>query len=176
VTVEPTDASFEEAARFAADGDFTAYISVGGGSVIDTCKVANLLATHPAPLMDYVNAPLGRALAIPSPLRPHIACPTTTGTGTECTGYAICDMSEFGVKSALAHKYLRPTMALVDPLATRSLPRSVLAASGFDVLCHAAESFTARPYTSRPRTAPGTDRPLAQGANPWSDIGCREVQ
>lgn len=101
--------------------------------------------------------------------------PEPEGTGTECTGYAICDMSQFGVKSAIAHKYLRPTMALVDPLATRSLPRSVLAASGFDVLCHAAESYTARPYTSRDRTPPGTDRPLAQGANPWSDIGCREA-
>jgi len=175
VTVEPTDASFKHAAAFASEGGFSAFVSVGGGSVIDTCKVANLLSRHPADLMDYVNAPLGKAVPPPGPLHPHIACPTTTGTGTECTGYAICDISELGVKSAIAHKYLRPTMALVDPHAVKSLPRSVLAASGFDVLSHAAESFTARPYTSRARTIPGTDRPLAQGANPWSDIGCREA-
>ena len=75
--VEPTDASFLEAARFAREGRFDGYVSVGGGSVIDTCKAAALYATYPAELLAYVNAPLGEGRAVPGALPPHIACPTT---------------------------------------------------------------------------------------------------
>src|SRR6476620_10716853 len=59
VAIEPTDATFEAAAQFARDARPDGYVSLGGGSVIDTCKAANLLASHPAPLRTYVNAPLG---------------------------------------------------------------------------------------------------------------------
>jgi len=58
--------------------------AVGGGSVIDTAKAADLYATHPAPFERYVNAPLGEGVPVPGPLAPHIACPTTSGTGSEC--------------------------------------------------------------------------------------------
>jgi alcohol dehydrogenase class IV len=70
---------------------------------------------------------------------------------------------------------LRPTQASVDPDATLSLPASVVAASGFDVLCHAIESYTARPYTARTKPAPASSRPMSQGANPWSDLGSLEA-
>ena len=76
--VEPTDASFQEAARFAADGRFDGFVSVGGGSVMDTCKAANLYASHPAEFMTYVNAPIGGGQQMPGPVKPHIACPTTS--------------------------------------------------------------------------------------------------
>src|SRR5580700_10003962 len=71
VKVEPTDASFLDAARFAAEGRFDGFVSVGGGSVIDTCKAANLYATHPADLLTYVNPPVGAGAPVPGPLRPH---------------------------------------------------------------------------------------------------------
>jgi len=171
VEVEPTDVSFRSAAAFATEGGFDGYVSVGGGSVIDTTKAANLLATHPAPLHDYVNAPVGAGRSVPGPIAPHIACPTTSGTGSECTGIAIFDDLGIHAKTGIAHRYLKPTCAFVDPDATRSLPGLVVAASGFDVLSHALESFTARPYTRRP----AGPRPMSQGANPWSDIGCREA-
>ena len=172
VRVEPTDQSFLDATRFAVDGSFDGYISVGGGSVIDTCKAANLYATYPADLLAYVNAPIGAGRAVPGPLKPHIACPTTCGTGSECTGIAIFDLLSMQVKTGIASRRLRPSLALVDPATTHSLPKEVVAASGFDVLSHALESYTARPYTSRERPERAALRPMSQGANPWSDLGC----
>jgi len=172
VKVEPTDASFGAATLFAAHGKFDGYISVGGGSVIDTCKAANLYATYPAPFLDYVNAPIGAGKAVPGPLKPHIACPTTCGTGSECTGIAVFDLLARKVKTGIASKRLKPSLALIDPTTTYSLPKSVVAASGFDVLSHALESYTARPYTIRAHPGAPSARPMSQGANPWSDVGC----
>jgi alcohol dehydrogenase class IV len=170
--VEPTDQSFLAASRFAAEGRFDGYVSVGGGSVIDTCKAANLYATHPADFLDYVNAPIGAARPVPGALKSHIACPTTCGTGSECTGIAIFDLLAKQVKTGIASKRLKPSLALVDPATTYSLPKNVVAASGFDVLSHALESYTARPYTMRARPGGAGARPMSQGANPWSDLGC----
>ncbi len=172
VRVEPTDVSFREAVRFATEGDFDGFVSLGGGSVIDTAKAANLYATHPADFLDYVNAPVGLGRPVPGPLKPHIACPTTSGTGSECTGIAVFDLLELEAKTGIAHPLLKPTRALIDPVATDTLPGFVVAASGFDVLSHALESYTARPFTHRPA---GAARPMSQGANPWSDMGCREA-
>ena len=89
VAIEPTDASLQQAARFAREANVDGYVSVGGGSVMDTCKAANLYATHPADFMTYVNAPIGGGQRVPGPVKPHIACPTTSGTGSEATGIAI---------------------------------------------------------------------------------------
>ena len=175
VAIEPTDASFDDAARFARDARPDGYVSLGGGSVIDTCKAANLLATYPAPLRAYVNAPLGDARPIPGPLAPHLACPTTSGTGSEVTGIAIFDWLALATKTGIASPRLRPTEAIVDPRTTHTLPAEVVAASGMDVLCHALESYTARPFTQRAAPASPSARPMSQGANPWSDLGCREA-
>ena len=65
VEVEPTDRSFKAGAEFAADGGFDGFVSVGGGSVMDTCKASNLLSTHPAEFLAYVNAPIGEARPVP---------------------------------------------------------------------------------------------------------------
>ncbi len=175
VEVEPTDRSFLAAARFAAEGRFDGYISVGGGSVIDTAKAAALYATYPAELLAYVNAPIGRGEPVPGPLPPHLACPTTAGTGAECTGIAVFDLLEQAAKTGIASRRLRPTLAIIDPEATRTLPPEVVAAAGFDVLSHAIESYTARPFTTRRRSQPATARPMSQGANPWSDLGSLEA-
>lgn len=172
VKVEPSDKSFLEAARFAADGAFDGYVSVGGGSVIDTCKAANLYATYPADFLTYVNAPIGAGRPVPGALKPHIACPTTCGTGSECTGIAIFDLLAMQVKTGIASRRLRPSLALIDPATTYTLPKEVVAASGFDVLSHALESYTARPYTRRAKPGRASLRPMSQGANPWSDLGC----
>jgi hydroxyacid-oxoacid transhydrogenase len=175
VRIEPNDTSLLEAARFAERGRFDGFVSIGGGSVIDTAKAASLLATYPAELLSYVNAPVGEGRPVPGPLPPHIACPTTSGTGSECTGIAIFDLSARKAKTGIVSRRLRPTLAIVDPETTRSLPNSVVAASGFDVLCHAIESYTARPYTARNAPSPVSSRPMSQGANPWSDLGSLEA-
>ncbi|MGE0219807.1 hydroxyacid-oxoacid transhydrogenase [Mycolicibacterium sp.] len=173
--VEPTDESFRAAADFASEVKPDGYVSLGGGSVIDTAKAANLYATHPADFLDYVNAPVGAAVPVPGPLTPHIACPTTSGTGSEVTGIAIFDLLSLHAKTGIAAPALRPTEALVDPDCTDTLPANVVACSGLDVLSHALESYTARPYTRRTAPAAPTARPMSQGANPWSDLGSREA-
>lgn len=173
--VEPTDESFKQAAAFATDVNPDGYVSVGGGSVIDTAKAANLYASHPADFLEYVNAPVGAGAAVPGPLRPHIACPTTSGTGSEVTGIAIFDLLAMAAKTGIASPALRPTEALVDPDCTDTLPASVVACSGLDVLSHALESYTARPYRRRAVTGRPSRRPMSQGANPWSDLGSLEA-
>lgn len=175
VHVEPTDRSFLEAARFASEVRPDGYVSLGGGSVIDTCKAANLYATHPADFLAYVNAPVGEGRPVPGPLAPHIACPTTSGTGSEVTGITIFDLLSMHAKTGIASPALRPTEALIDPDCTATLPGEVVAASGLDVLSHALESYTARPYVRRPAPQRPSLRPMSQGANPWSDLGCREA-
>jgi hydroxyacid-oxoacid transhydrogenase len=175
VHVEPTDASFLEAAGFAQEVNPDGFVSLGGGSVIDTCKAANLYTTYPADFLTYVNAPIGESKPVPGPLKPHIACPTTAGTGSEVTGIAIFDLLSLKAKTGIASHTLRPTEALVDPDCTASLPPEVVASAGLDVLSHALESYTARPYTRRRAPARPSMRPMSQGANPWSDLGCREA-
>ena len=172
VVVEPTDVSFQFAANFSKNGNFDGYISLGGGSVIDTCKVGNRLATYPDNLLSYVNAPIGGARAVPGPIMPHIACPTTCGTGSEATGVAVFDLVKQHLKTGISSIHLRPTLALVDPLTTHSLPSGVVVSTGFDVLTHAIESFTARPYMSREKPK-FSSRPTYQGSNPFSDIGSK---
>src|SRR3990172_2513194 len=143
VRVEPTDASFQDAIRFAVDGRFDGYVAVGGGSTMDTAKAANLYATHPAPLLAYVNPPVGEGRPVPGRLRPLIAVPTTAGTGSETTGVAIFDFTDLHAKTGIAHRALRPVMGIIDPDNTRTLPKMVAACSGLDVLSPAIESFTA---------------------------------
>lgn len=169
--VEPTDTSFLTAAQFLKEGGFDGVVSVGGGSVIDTAKAANLFASHPADFLTYVNAPVGAAQPVPGPLMPHIACPTTSGTGSECTGITICDIQSLKIKSGIAHSYLRPSLALIDPTVTHTMPANVVASTGFDVLTHAIESYTARPFTLRDAPDSPAKRPMSQGANPYSDHG-----
>jgi hydroxyacid-oxoacid transhydrogenase len=170
VRVEPTDATFMDAAVFAADGKFDGYVAVGGGSVMDTAKAANLYATYPAPLLTYVNPPIGEGKPVPGPLKPLIAIPTTAGTGSETTGVAIFDFEEMHVKTGIAHRALRPALGIVDPDNTRTMPPMVAACSALDVLSHAVESFTTLPFSERPAPDHPGLRPAYQGANPISDV------
>jgi alcohol dehydrogenase class IV len=175
VEVEPTDRSFKAGAAFAKDGRFDGFVSVGGGSVIDTCKAANLYATYPAEFIDYINAPIGKAFPVPGQLKPHIACPTTFGTASESTGFAIFDYTEMKAKTGIVSPRLRADIGILDPGSLKTLPPLVRAANGFDVFSHACESFTARPFTQRLAPPDPTKRPLSQGANPYSDIACVEA-
>jgi alcohol dehydrogenase class IV len=170
VHVEPTDASVRRAAEAARDGGpWDAFVAVGGGSSIDTAKAVNLLTTNPGDLMDYVNAPVGAGRAPQRALKPLVAVPTTSGTGSESTTICVLDVLSLRVKTGISHARLRPTMAVVDPLLTVTQPAQVTAASGMDILCHALESYTARPYTDFPRKAPHERVPYC-GANPVADM------
>jgi hydroxyacid-oxoacid transhydrogenase len=170
VQVEPTDISFQAAAEAATSGGYDAFVAVGGGSAIDTAKAANLYSTYPADFFEYVNAPIGRGQPIPGPLKPLIAVPTTAGTGSETTGVAIFDYLEQKAKTGIAHRYLKPTLGIVDPDNTRTLPAMAAACTGTDVLSHALESYTALPFDRRPKPPRPLERPAYQGSNPVSDV------
>ncbi len=173
--IEPTDSSLGEAIAFAQKGKFDGFVGVGGGSSMDTAKVANLYSTYPGDFLTYVNAPIGKGIPIPGPLKPMICIPTTAGTGSETTGVAIFDLQEMHVKIGIAHRYLRPVMGIVDPNNTRTLPRMVAACTGFDILVHALESFTALPYNQRQAPESPRLRPSYQGANPISDVWAKRA-
>ena len=151
VRVEPTDESFLDAIAFARQAPYDAYVAVGGGSTIDTAKAVNLYVTYPpADFLDYVNPPIGKGIPVPGPLKPLFAIPTTAGTGSETTGVSIFDLIRMHAKTGIASRRLKPTLGLLDPENTRSMPPQVAASSGLDILSHAIESYTALPYTGRP--------------------------
>jgi hydroxyacid-oxoacid transhydrogenase len=168
--VEPTIDSFQAAVEHALEHEVDGFVSVGGGSSIDTAKAANLVSTHPAPVIDYVNRPVGEGKKPPSPLRPHLAIPTTSGTGSEATTVAVLDVPDLRVKTGISHRYLRPTQAIVDPDLVRSLPSEVTSSTGLDVICHAAESFLSKRFDTRDAPDTPDDRPPYQGSNPVADV------
>jgi hydroxyacid-oxoacid transhydrogenase len=172
--VEPTDESLDEAIEFARDAEstgrrFDAIVAVGGGSSIDTAKGVNLLLTNPGELMDYVNAPVGKARAPVNELLPLVAIPTTTGTGSESTTICVLDVLDLHVKTGISHVALRPRLAIVDPRLTLTQPTMVTASSGMDILCHALESYTARWYADFDAKEPEQRVPYC-GANPIADM------
>jgi alcohol dehydrogenase class IV len=174
VHVEPTDRSFEAIAAFVRGRDYDGFVAIGGGSSIDSAKAANLLSVYPAPVMDYINKPIGKGLPVPGPLKPLVALPTTAGTGAETTATAIMDVLSLKVKTGISHRYLRPSLAIIDPLNTVTLPPMATAYPGFDVLTHALESYTSRPYNTRSRHKP-EERPVYIGSNPVSDLWCEKA-
>ncbi|KAG8960079.1 hypothetical protein FRC03_007082 [Tulasnella sp. 419] len=172
VAVEPTDASWMEAINWSREHDFSHFLAVGGGSVMDTAKAANLFTVYKdADLFDFINAPVGKGLPITQTLRPLIAVPTTAGTGSETTGTAILDIPSRNFKTGIANRALKPMLGIVDTLNTDTCPTAVHIASGLDVLFHSMESYTAIPYNERtPRPANPNLRPAYQGSNPISDV------
>ena len=123
VRIEPSDVSFQEAIAFAGRSKYDGIVAVGGGSTIDTAKAVNLYATYPpADFLDYVNAPIGKGLAVPGPLKTLIAVPTTAGTGSETTGVAVFDVTRLHAKTGISSRRLRPALGLLDPENTRTVP------------------------------------------------------
>ncbi len=174
VHIEPTDKSFEAISTFVSGRGYDGFVAVGGGSTIDSAKAANLFSTYPAPVLDYVNKPIGNGRPVPGPLKPLIAVPTTAGTGSETTAVAIMDVLDLKVKTGISHRFLRPSLAIIDPLNTVTLPPKATAYPGFDVLTHALESYTSRPYNARPKHQPD-QRPVYVGSNPISDLWCEKA-
>lgn len=132
--MEDIAAAVSAAKRHSTD----AVVAIGGGSSIDLAKLVSCLLAHPGDVKQYFGE-----FAVPGPVLPIVAIPTTAGTGSEVTPIAVMTDTDQGVKAGVSSPYLIPTVALCDPELTVTCPPSVTAASGADALTHCIESYTA---------------------------------
>lgn len=175
IRIEPDDDTVTRASKFLSQGKFDGVVSVGGGSVMDTAKAAMVYALYPASFNDYFGPPVGAGKPVPGALLPHLACPTTSGTGSECTSVAVIRITSLDTKFVMGSPRLLPQEALVDPAVCDTLPANVVASTGFDLLCHALECYTARAWTRWAQIDDPRARTMLQGANPWSDMSARSA-
>ena len=136
----PTDSSIDvinELANIIRESESDCLIALGGGSVIDTAKAVNILISENShDIMEF-----GGADHLKKPLKPLIAIPTTTGTGSEMTGVAVIKDSYRKMKLGFSSQFLMPRLAIIDPRMTITLPPFLTAATGIDALTHAIESY-----------------------------------
>ena len=121
----------------AGNNKIEAVIGIGGGSPIDTAKVAAALAVNKEGIYDVIGVELLKKEALPI-----IAIPTTAGTGSEVTHIAILSDKKDGIKKGIVSTKILPSYAILDPLLTLDVPPSVTAGSGMDALTHAIEAYT----------------------------------
>jgi alcohol dehydrogenase len=154
-------ASLDAAGAFAREHRPDAILAIGGGSALDAAKLIALLATHDGPLSRYYGEN-----AVPGPVVPVIAVPTTAGTGSEATPVAVISDPERELKVGISSPFLVPAAAVVDPELTLGAPPSVTAHSGIDALVHLVESYTASPLAVDWAGA----LPVFTGRNLFSDL------
>lgn len=150
---EPTVDVVHDGIKFSEGCD--AVIGLGGGSVLDAGKALAALATNRRDIFDYLEV-VGKGHPLAEKPLMYIAIPTTAGTGTEVTRNAVLDVPEHGVKVSLRSPMMLPSLAIVDPELTYSLPPEMTAASGLDALTQLIEPF------------------VSVKANPMTDAICRE--
>ena len=139
--IEP-DPSIDTAlacAKAAREAGAAVIVGVGGGSAMDTAKVASVLAHASQPIADMFGIELVKDSGLPL-----ILIPTTAGTGSEVTHIAILSDEQEHLKKGIVSSKLFPAVAIVDPELTLGVPKSVTAASGMDALLHAVEAFTSK--------------------------------
>lgn len=139
--IEP-DPSIDTAlacAKAAREAKASVIIGVGGGSAMDTAKVASILAHAKQPISEMFGIELVKDAGVPL-----ILIPTTAGTGSEVTHIAILSDEQEHLKKGIVSSKLFPAVAIVDPELTLGVPKSVTAASGMDALLHAVEAFTSK--------------------------------
>lgn len=155
VAAEPTTALAKAAVETARRAKCDLVVSMGGGSVLDTGKVVAAMLTNTGKLEDYLEV-VGAGQALTQASAPHIAIPTTAGTGAEVTRNAVLGVPEHRVKVSMRSPLIMSRLAVVDPVLTHSMPRSVTASTGLDALTQLAEVY------------------VSNKANPLTDGICRE--
>lgn len=139
VEANPRVGTVHEVAAAAVDSGADVIVAIGGGSALDVAKAAAAVCMHGGGILDYEGLD-----KVPGPTVPVIAVPTTAGTGSEVTLWAIVTDPAREFKAPIGSVHLAPRVALVDPLMTVSLPPSMTAGTGMDALTHAVEAYTAR--------------------------------
>jgi len=147
VTTEPVDTYVAEGLHILQSEGCDLIITVGGGSCIDTGKAIAVVATNGGYIGDYMKL---AKIAEQAPV-PHIAIPTTAGTGSEATDVTVITNTKNEVKMMIKQPAFMPNIAIVDPILTVTSPPSITAATGIDALSHAIESYLSRlahPYSN----------------------------
>ncbi|MBS0264851.1 MAG: iron-containing alcohol dehydrogenase [Planctomycetes bacterium] len=160
---EPPLSLAEACVARARDFQADAIVGLGGGSNLDLAKITAVVLTHGKSARDYIGDD-----QIPGPILPLICIPTTAGTGSEVSGASVLTDTERAMKVGVLSNYLRPRVALVDPLLTVSCPSKVTADSGIDALTHAIEAYTAVDNEHFP--LPEGERTIYQGRHPFGDM------
>ena len=135
----------EECVAFAKGEDFDLIVGLGGGSNIDLAKAVAVVLRYGGSFHDYFGE-----FKVPGPVLPHIAIPTTSGTGSEVSPVSVLTDEEKKVKIGISDNLLRPRVALVDPELCLTMPPKVTADTGMDALCHAIECYTNIPHSYVP--------------------------
>ena len=156
VSGEPTAALVERGAEHARSEGCELVVALGGGSVIDAGKAIAALLTNRAPLRDYLEV-VGRGRPLTERAAPFIAVPTTAGTGAEVTRNAVLMVEEEGAKVSLRSPLMLPSVALIDPTLTYTLPPATTASTGLDALTQCIEPFVT------PNANPLTDAVAREG-------------
>lgn len=138
-------------------------VGLGGGSNMDLAKITAVVLTHGGAPLDYAGDD-----KVPGPVLPLICLPTTSGTGSEVSAASVLTDSDNHIKVGVLSNYLRPRVAIVDPLLTVSCPARVTADSGIDALTHAIEAYTAVDNEQFP--LPPGERSVYQGRHPFGDM------
>jgi alcohol dehydrogenase class IV len=170
VESEPSVKSIEQGIHWCQDKEFDAFISVGGGSSIDSTKVLNLILSNGGEIIDYVAPPTGLGKTPTVPLKPHIAVPTTAGTGSETSPASVIMLQEKMLKVGISNPKCKPDLALVDPILHTSMSPKVTTDSGMDALSHAIEAYITRRYNMKPKPKTPQERPVYGGGTLLTDL------
>jgi alcohol dehydrogenase class IV len=170
VEPEPSYDSLLKVIEFASNRNIDFFVGVGGGSSIDTAKIVNLVTTHKGEILDYAAAPIGKGKKIERPCRPLVAVPTTAGTGSETSPAAIFSLPGQPLKYGIASDFMKPSLAILDPLMTLTVPSHVTASTGMDALSHAVESYVTWSYDTKLRSQIPTERPTYGGTTQLTDM------
>jgi len=152
---EPTTTIAKAGVLQAREAKSDLVISIGGGSALDTGKVIAAMLTNSGELEDYLEV-VGRGKPLARSPVPHIAIPTTAGTGAEVTRNAVLGVPDHQVKVSMRSPFMLPRLAVVDPVLTHSMPPSITAGTGLDALTQLMEVY------------------VSNKANPLTDGICRE--
>jgi len=167
---EPTIEVALKAYEWAKDGKHDVVIALGGGSVIDLGKAVAIMLSFGGNIADYFGE--GKLPGTPLPV---IAIPTTSGTGSSVSPASVLTDKAANVKRGISDNRIRPALALVDPLLTRSCPPFLTACTGIDVLAHAVESYTATSFAYLTLTPEEHETVLYHGSNPLTDVMARQA-
>jgi len=152
---EPTVTDIENGARLARETGCDRVVGIGGGSAIDSAKAIAALVPNPGELTDYLEV-IGKGKQLTEAPLPCIAVPTTAGTGAEVTRNSVIKSDDHQVKVSLRSERMYPSVAVVDPELTLTMPPDITASTGADALTHLLETF------------------VSGQSNPFIDMLCRE--